>query len=55
MFYVNDVVLPGMIDVQIATLDEPETLAPAMHVQVAERLSWMKAGQVLPEFERYPE
>ena len=55
LFYVNDVVLPGMIDVQIATLDEPETLPPAMHVQVAERLSWMRAGQTLPEFDRYPE
>jgi hypothetical protein len=54
LFYVNDVVLPGLIDVQTATLDEPERLAPQLHVQVAERLSWMKTADDLPEFERYP-
>jgi hypothetical protein len=54
LFYVNEMVLPGLVDVQTATLDEPERLAPQLHVQVAERLSWMKTADGLPEFERYP-
>lgn len=54
LFYVNEVVLPGLIDVQIATLDEPERLPPQIHVQVADRIGWMETADQLPRFERYP-
>jgi hypothetical protein len=54
LFYTNEKVLPGMIDVQSATLDDPGALQPAAHIQVAERISWMATAHELPAFERYP-
>jgi len=54
LFYVNETVLPGEVDVQTATLDDPEATAPECHVQVAERIGWMKTAHELPEFQRFP-
>lgn len=54
LFYVNEAVLPGMIDVQSATLDNPDALPAQAHIQVAERIPWMKTAHELPAFERYP-
>ncbi len=54
LFFVNSVVLPGMIDVQIATLDDPAALPPSVHIQTADRISWSKTMHELPEFERFP-
>jgi hypothetical protein len=54
LFYYNDVALPGIADIQTATLDDPNAVAPQIHVQVAERISWMANAHELPAFERYP-
>ncbi|TCH96965.1 GFA family protein [Roseococcus sp. SYP-B2431] len=54
LFYVNEQMLPGLIDVQSATLDMPEKLPPGAQIQTAERLSWMTTLDQLPGFERYP-
>jgi hypothetical protein len=54
LFYVNEVALPDLVDVQTATLDDPDALAPRLHVQVAERIGWMKTAHELPAFDRYP-
>jgi hypothetical protein len=54
LFYTNDAVFPGMIDVQSATLDDPNALAAQAHIQVAERIGWMAAAHELPAFDRYP-
>ncbi|MGH8249969.1 MAG: GFA family protein [Steroidobacteraceae bacterium] len=54
LFYFNDVALPGIADIQTATLDDPGAIAPQMHVQVAERIAWMEGAHALPVFERYP-
>ena len=54
LFYRNEKNLPGIVDVQSGTLDDPNALPPAVQVQTAERLGWMKQFQDLPEFERYP-
>jgi hypothetical protein len=54
LFYINEDVLPGMIDVQTGTLDKPDLLPAQAHIQVAERIEWMKTAHTLPEFERYP-
>ena len=54
LFYVNERMLPGMIDVQTGTLDEPGALPPAAHIQTAERLPWMEAAHDLPAFARFP-
>ncbi|SFM39125.1 GFA family protein [Halopseudomonas yangmingensis] len=55
LFYRNEAVLPGIVDVQTATLDNPEALPPAMQIQTAERLEWMQHLADLPEFQRFPE
>jgi hypothetical protein len=54
LFYFNAFALPGIADVQVATLDEPDSLAPAIQVQAAERIAWMERAHELPTFERYP-
>ncbi|MGL4490046.1 MAG: GFA family protein [Rhizobiaceae bacterium] len=53
LFYTNEVILPGLIDVQTATLDEPDLLPVKMHFQTAERIAWMETAHDLPMFERY--
>lgn len=53
LFYTNAVVFPDMVDVQIATLDDPEEMVPEIQLQVAERLDWMKSLAAMPEFDRY--
>jgi len=54
LFYYNAVNLPGIADVQIATLDDPNALAPMIQVQVVERIGWMERAHELPAFPRYP-
>lgn len=55
LLYRNPVVLPGLIDIQAATLDDPSALPPQIHVQTADRLGWIDDIDALPKFERYPE
>jgi hypothetical protein len=55
LFYRNAESLPGIVDIQSSTLDDPDALAPAVQIQVAERLQWMKHIHELPEVERFPE
>jgi len=52
--YVNETALPGLIDVQGATLDDPDALPPQAHIQAAERLAYMETANELPAFARYP-
>lgn len=54
LYYVNEAVLPGLVDIQVATLDDPEALPPQAQIQVAERIGWMKDIAGLHEFDRYP-
>lgn len=54
LFYTNDKMLPGIIDIQSGTLDNPAALPAEAHIQVADRIDWMKTVYDLPEFERYP-
>lgn len=54
LFYTNDEVFPGLIDVQTATLDDPGALQPSAHIQIAERIAWMATAHDLPAFDRYP-
>lgn len=55
LFYVNESVFPGMIDIQSATLDDPDAFPVAIHIQVAERIGWMRTAHELPTFDRYPQ
>jgi hypothetical protein len=54
LFYINEKILPGIIDIQSATYDDPNLVPARAHIQVAERIAWMKTAHELPEFERYP-
>ncbi|WP_404480399.1 GFA family protein [Novosphingobium sp. BL-52-GroH] len=54
LYYVNEANLPGLVDIQVATLDDPDALPPQAQIQVAERIGWMKDIAGLHEFERYP-
>ncbi|MFC3123943.1 GFA family protein [Pseudoroseomonas globiformis] len=54
LFYTNEQMLPGMVDVRSGTLDNPDALPPGAEIQVAERLHWMRPLSDLPQFERYP-
>ncbi len=54
LYYRNADYLPGIVDIQSATLDDPEQLSPGAHIQVAERLHWMETAHELPRFERFP-
>jgi hypothetical protein len=54
LFYRNEDFLPGLVDFHTATLDDPDALPPAAHIQTAERIGWMATAHELPVFERYP-
>lgn len=54
LFYTNAQNLPGIVDIQSATFDDPEAIPPQAHVQVADRIGWMTEVDRLPQFERYP-
>jgi hypothetical protein len=54
IFYTNAVTLPGIIDIQSATYDNPNAAAPPVHIQIAERIMWMEHAHERPTFERYP-
>jgi hypothetical protein len=54
LLYTNEQALPGLIDVQSATYDDPEAIPAQVHIQVAERIGWMAQVHELPAFERYP-
>lgn len=54
LFYSNPEMLPGVIDIQAATLDDPAALPPQAQIQTAERLPWMAHLDGLYAFERYP-
>jgi hypothetical protein len=54
LFYTNAQGIPGIIDIQSATYDDPNTVPARAHIQVAERISWMARAHELPAFDRYP-
>ena len=54
IFYTNEVVLPGIIDIQSATYDDPSAVPARAHIQIADRISWMTNAHELPAFDRFP-
>ena len=52
--YRNEEYLPGIVDIQSATLDDPDALPAGAHIQIAERIRWMADAHSLPEFQRFP-
>ena len=54
LLYTNAEVLPGLVDIQSATLDDAGAEAPGAQIQRAERLPWFDGMRDLPGFDRYP-
>lgn len=54
LFYRNQDFLPGIVDIQSVTFDDPDALPAGVHIQTVERLKWMETAHSLPAFERYP-
>lgn len=46
--------LPGITDIQTATLDDPDAAPPGAHIQYAEHLRWTEVMADMPKFDRYP-
>jgi hypothetical protein len=43
---------PETVDFSVATLDEPDLLAPAFHIFWSSRIAWFDPGDDLPRHER---
>lgn len=54
VYFRNAEHLPGIVDIQLATLDDPDAIPVQCHIQTAERIGWMAEAHGLPEFQRYP-
>ena len=54
LFYTSEAIFPGQVDVQIATLDNPDEIVPRAQIQTAERIHWMERLNEMPQFERFP-
>jgi hypothetical protein len=55
LWFLNEQYLPGIADIQAATLDDANAYAPSVQIQTAERLDYMAKLSELPEFERFPD
>ncbi len=54
LFYRNQAVLPGLVDIQSGTLDAPQDHAPAAQIMCRERLAWLDGIETLPAFAAFP-
>lgn len=54
LYFTNAEMLPGIVDIQSATLDDAESYEPRAHIQCAEQLGYMADLSALPAFERWP-
>jgi hypothetical protein len=54
LFYRNEVLLPGLIDVHSGTLNDLSSNPPDSQVMVKERVSWLDHFEKLPKFNSYP-
>ena len=54
LFYTSEVIFPGQIDVQLATLDDPNAVVPTVQIQLADRIGWMDCLGEMRRFDRYP-
>ncbi|RVQ67837.1 GFA family protein [Croceicoccus ponticola] len=54
LFYYNEPMLPGLVDIQSVTMDDAAALSPTAHIMMAEALPWEASLDTLPKFERFP-
>lgn len=46
--------IPGLIDIAIGSLDQPERVPPALHYWDSKRLPWLKLADDLPRYSEFP-
>lgn len=46
--------LPGLIDISIGSLDNPEAIRPSLHYWHSEHLSWAEFADALPRHPEFP-
>lgn len=54
LFFYSATVFPGQVDIQSATLDEPDAVPPVALIQTAEAPRWLESIHDLPKFARFP-
>jgi len=54
LFFLNEVIFPGQVDIQSATLDDPDALPPQACIQTADAPGWVAGVAELPQFARFP-
>lgn len=46
---------PDTVDFTVATLDEPDAVAPGFHIFYASRIAWFQPGDALPRHNSFRE
>ena len=54
LFFYSESVFPGKVDIQSATFDDPDALAPTTRIQMADAPKWLAGVGDLPKFDRFP-
>ena len=54
LFYRAEAIFAGKVDIQIATLTNPDAFPPQAHIQVADAPCWIDRHDTLPRFMRFP-
>ena len=54
LFYRNAEILPGLVEVQVSSLDDPATLSPTFQIQTAEQQPWVPHLATIKAYERFP-
>ena len=54
LFFYNESIFPGQVDIQAGTFDDPNAFPPQAHIQLADAPRWEGKQGDLPRFDRYP-
>lgn len=54
LFYRNAEILPGLVEVQASTLDDPAALPPTFQIQTKEQQPWVPHLSSLKAYEGFP-
>ena len=53
LFYRSESLFPGEVDVQSGTFDDPDAVAPAARIQLADAPRWLATAHLLPGYARF--
>ena len=46
--------IPGLVDITIGSLDDPNAVAPTFHYWYSKHLNWLRFGDELPKHPEFP-